>query len=180
MRERDTSACIRRHKAFALASVGLNRPISVYRFPRRALTLCPQLCMGIQSGTRFPARSANALFATLYGYFTQAIYETEIGLLNHTTRRATSVRPWGEVLGAVRRVASTGVGAPRVRAGPCRRGGAVRVDRFSRVDSRVESAWNYALEFMTKCVKPLRHLATSCNKSCKWSVLIGRAGTKSD
>ena len=26
---------------------GLNRPISVYRFPRRALTLCPQLCMGI-------------------------------------------------------------------------------------------------------------------------------------
>jgi len=24
-----------------------NRPISVYRFPHRALTLCPQLCMGI-------------------------------------------------------------------------------------------------------------------------------------
>ena len=33
---------------------------------------------------------------------------------------------------------------------------------------------------MTKCVKPLRHLLTGCTKSCKWSVLIGRAGTKSD
>jgi hypothetical protein len=29
---------------------------------------------------------------------------------------------------------------------------------------------------MTKCVKPLRHLATSSTKSSKWSVLIGRAG----
>ena len=42
-----------------------NRPVSVYRFPRRALTLCPQLCMGIQPGARFPARSADALPATL-------------------------------------------------------------------------------------------------------------------
>jgi len=33
---------------------------------------------------------------------------------------------------------------------------------------------------MTKCVKPLRYLATSSTKSSKWSVLIGRAGTKSD
>ena len=33
---------------------------------------------------------------------------------------------------------------------------------------------------MTKCVKPLRRLATSSTKSSKWSVLIGRAGTKSD
>ena len=48
--------------------------ISVYRFPRQALTLCPQLCMGIQPGARFPARSADALPATLYGRFTQAIY----------------------------------------------------------------------------------------------------------
>jgi hypothetical protein len=52
----------------------LNRPISVYRFLRRALTLCPQLCMGIQSDARFPARSADALPATLYGHSTQAIY----------------------------------------------------------------------------------------------------------
>jgi hypothetical protein len=52
----------------------LNRPISVYRFPRRALTLCPQLCMGMQPGARCPARSADALPATLYGYCTQAIY----------------------------------------------------------------------------------------------------------
>ena len=52
----------------------LNRPISVYRSPRRALTRCPQLCMGIQPGARFPARSADALPAILYWHFTQAIY----------------------------------------------------------------------------------------------------------
>jgi len=50
-------------------------PISVYRFPRRALTLCLQLCMGIQPGARFPARSADALPATLYGHFTQVMYQ---------------------------------------------------------------------------------------------------------
>jgi len=53
---------------------GFNGPISVYRFPRRALTLCPQLSMGIQPGALLPARSADALPATLYGHFTQAIY----------------------------------------------------------------------------------------------------------
>ena len=47
----------------------LNRPISVYRFPRLALTLCPQLCTGSQPGARFPARSADALPATLHGAF---------------------------------------------------------------------------------------------------------------
>jgi hypothetical protein len=52
----------------------LNRPFSVNRFPRGALMLCPQLCMGIQLGARFLARSADALSATLYGHFTQAIY----------------------------------------------------------------------------------------------------------
>jgi hypothetical protein len=30
-----------------LSRVAFNRPISAYRFPRRALTLCPQLCMGV-------------------------------------------------------------------------------------------------------------------------------------
>jgi hypothetical protein len=49
-----------------------NRP--VYRFPRRALTLCLQLSMGIQPGACFPARSADALPATLYRQFAQAIY----------------------------------------------------------------------------------------------------------
>jgi len=53
---------------------GNNRPISVYRSPRRALTLCPQLGMVIQPGARFPARSADALPAILYGHFTRAIY----------------------------------------------------------------------------------------------------------
>jgi len=61
-----------------------NRPISVYRFPRRARTLCPQLCMGIQPEARFPARSADALPATLYGHFTQAI---------HRNRPIASLRP---------------------------------------------------------------------------------------
>jgi len=51
-----------------------NRPISVYRFPCRALTLCPQLCMGVQPGARFPARSVDALPATLHEHFTQAMY----------------------------------------------------------------------------------------------------------
>ena len=51
-----------------------NRPISVYCFPRRALTLCPQLCTGIQPDARFPARSADALPATLYRHFVQATY----------------------------------------------------------------------------------------------------------
>ena len=27
--------------------IAYNRPVSVYSFPRRALTLCPQLCMGV-------------------------------------------------------------------------------------------------------------------------------------
>ena len=36
-------------------------------------------------------------------------------------------------------------------------------------------------ECMTNCKKPLRHFtATSSTKSSKWSVLIGRAGTKAD
>jgi hypothetical protein len=30
--------------------------------------------MGIHPGARFPARSADALSATLYGHFTQAVY----------------------------------------------------------------------------------------------------------
>ena len=47
-----------------------HRPISVYRFLRRALTLCPQLCIGVQPGARFPARSADTVSATLYGQFT--------------------------------------------------------------------------------------------------------------
>jgi hypothetical protein len=33
---------------------------------------------------------------------------------------------------------------------------------------------------MTQCVKPLRHLATSSTQWSKWSVLMGRAGTKTD
>ena len=36
--------------------------------------------------------------------------------------------------------------------------------------------WRATQVSMTKCVKPLRCLATSSTKSSKWSVLIGRAG----
>jgi hypothetical protein len=51
-----------------------NRPILVYHFPRRALTHCLPLCMGIQPGARFLTRSADIFSASLYGYFTWAIY----------------------------------------------------------------------------------------------------------
>jgi hypothetical protein len=66
--------CSPRHKMPRTRNTGANRPISVYRFPLRALTLCPQLCMGIQPDARSPARSADALPATLYGHFNQAMY----------------------------------------------------------------------------------------------------------
>jgi hypothetical protein len=63
-------------------SLPYNRPVSVYRsayrsvyrFPRRALTHCQQLCMGIQPGARFPALSVDALPATLYGHSAQSMY----------------------------------------------------------------------------------------------------------
>jgi hypothetical protein len=72
----------------------LNRPNSVYRIPRRALTLCPQLCMGIQLGAHFPAWSANALPATLYAHFTKAIYRSRPTKWHPLTWRALSIRPW--------------------------------------------------------------------------------------
>jgi hypothetical protein len=48
-----------------------NWPISV--------TCCPQLCTGIQPDARFPAWSADALHATLYGISPRRY--TEIGLI---------------------------------------------------------------------------------------------------
>jgi len=38
----------------AFRTLEFNRPISVYRFPRRAPRLCMQLCMGIQPAAGFP------------------------------------------------------------------------------------------------------------------------------
>jgi len=64
---------------------GGHRQISVYRFPRRALTLCPQLCMGIQPDARFPARIADALPTTLYGNFILAIYRNRPIENKHST-----------------------------------------------------------------------------------------------
>jgi len=59
-------------------------------------------------------------------------------------------------------------------------GGAVRVDPF-KPKLKLSGTKRFKLTFdMTKCVKPLRHLATSSTQSSKWSVLIGRAGAKSD
>jgi hypothetical protein len=72
------------------AGGSLNRSISVYCTPRRALTLCPQLCMGIQPDAHFPARSADALPATLYGYFTQAIYRNRPVIIHSTAHRTCS------------------------------------------------------------------------------------------
>jgi len=66
--------CWNRFRTLGPVGPVLYWPISVYRFPRSALTLYPQLCMGIQPGARVPARSADALSAALYEHFTQAIY----------------------------------------------------------------------------------------------------------
>jgi len=44
----------------------------------------------------------------------------------------------------------------------------------------VSAIVRWVLPDMTKCMEPLRHLAKSSTNSSKWSVLIGRAGTKSD
>jgi hypothetical protein len=63
-----SSTCSSRakHPDYILSTSNLasNRPISTYRFPRRALTLCPQLYMGIRPGARFLAWSADALPTT--------------------------------------------------------------------------------------------------------------------
>jgi len=54
----------------------------------------------------------------------------------------------------------------------------VRPCAFKQVETSVATAWlqRLTLKYMTKCVKPLRHSATSSTKSSKWSVPIGRAG----
>ena len=64
----------RLNREIRLDSMLLNRPISVYCFPRRALMLCLQLRKGIQPAVRFAARSVDALPAILYDHYTQAIY----------------------------------------------------------------------------------------------------------
>ena len=84
----------------------------MYCLPRRALTLCLQLCMGIQPDARFPARSAVALPATLYGHFTQAIYRNRA--IEAST--GTSYRPWC----AVRQVELEAIGEEKAKVGRCR------------------------------------------------------------
>ena len=57
------------------------------------LTLCPQLCMGIQHVARFPAWSADALLVALYGHFIQAIYRNRPTTPHtHTTPTDESTR----------------------------------------------------------------------------------------
>jgi hypothetical protein len=56
-----------------------NRPISVYRSPRLALTLCLQLCMGNQPGARFPARALTICLQLCMGISLRRY--TEIGPL---------------------------------------------------------------------------------------------------
>jgi hypothetical protein len=70
--------------------------MSVHRFPRRVLTLFPQLCMGIEPGARFPARSADPLPATLYGHFTRAVYRNRPITWHPMMWRAVSGGPYTE------------------------------------------------------------------------------------
>ena len=81
------------NRPISLYHVAGNRPIAVYRFPCRALTHCPQLCMDSQPGARFPPRSADAWSATLYGHFTQPMYRN----------RPISGRPHREVTADLQR-----------------------------------------------------------------------------
>jgi len=62
-----------------------NRLISVHRFPRRALALCPQLCMSIHPGARFSTRSADASSAICMGISPRRY--TEIGLFMEKRER---------------------------------------------------------------------------------------------
>jgi hypothetical protein len=68
--------------------------------------LCPQLSMGIQPGARLPARSADALPATLYGHFTQTIYRNRpVPPMSKLTSRLHSSHPGGKpcsILGSSR------------------------------------------------------------------------------
>jgi hypothetical protein len=91
----------------------LHRPVSVYRFRRRALTLCPQPCMGIQLGARFPAPSAGPLPATLYGHFTQAIYRDRPIKRYYVTWRAI----YGRALAAGARITGGDTGEPDLLVG---------------------------------------------------------------
>jgi hypothetical protein len=67
--------------------IPFDSPISVYHFPCGALTLCPQLCMGIQPDARFPARSADACPQLCMGISPRRY--TEIGICK---RRGFPVR----------------------------------------------------------------------------------------
>jgi hypothetical protein len=101
----------------------MNRPISVYHFPRGALTLSLSPCMGIQPGARFPAWSADVLPATLYGHFTQEIYRhrpIKWHPMSLTWRTQELAGPACELddSGAAR---GGGNGARRVRVGPTHR-----------------------------------------------------------
>ena len=80
------------------------RPIldKLLRAIGRALTLCPQLCTGIQPGARFPARSADALLATLYGHFTQAIHRNRPITSNALSTRSFQLNGrWNDVASTV-------------------------------------------------------------------------------
>jgi len=80
--------------------------------------------MGIQPGARFPARSADALSATLHGHFTQAIYRNRpiAGPWAVEAAAAAEARRlvvgWGDALASARRAIDHGeVAGP---AGICR------------------------------------------------------------
>ena len=101
----------------ALDDVGNNRPISVYRFLRRALTLCPQLCMGNQRGAHFHARSADALPATLYGHFIKAIYRNR-PIAGKPYRQPLQEPDWDV---AAQEGQPRGPGSEHITCSPCQR-----------------------------------------------------------
>jgi hypothetical protein len=89
VRVRKTDARKKRKRIFSVGRVlDLNKPISVYRFPRQALTLCPQLCMGFNLAPAFP-RGALTLCPQLLIGISLRRY-TEIGLLTPPTLASSS------------------------------------------------------------------------------------------
>ena len=68
--------------------------MSVYRFPRRALTHCPLLCMGIQPDTRLPARSADALLCPQLCMGITPRQYTKIGLSGTCEQQLPGPTPW--------------------------------------------------------------------------------------
>jgi hypothetical protein len=83
----------------------------------------------------------------------------------------TVTRPTPQVRHAARRT-----GAAQRHGVPLRPRVLLRLNRCRPTEHDYTVNLASTFLYMTNCVKPLRHLATSSTKSSRWSVLIGRAG----